>query len=214
MAAAGAGAPAVVPPVVIWNENPLTGNFNSGTVLGQKIFLEKTKGLATAGQLPLSNASATKIMAFLKMKEPLMGTVVARVPNVYTAGIGNSPMNLIHQIPLIPLEIIQRGAHARFVPALDDGDTIPEHPWMPVALDPANNNADKSGFYTRVHANVVVEIVKNFLTPNGWDDLILQQHKFAFTDITGLKSYDGLTLLKVLLKDIDPTASVNLDLHR
>ena len=63
MAAAGAGAP-----VVIWNENPFTGKFNPGTVAGQKIFLEKTKGLATAGQLPLSNVSATKIMEFLKMK--------------------------------------------------------------------------------------------------------------------------------------------------
>ena len=52
MAAAGAGAPAFAAPVVIWNENPLTGNFNPGTVAGQKIFLEKTKGMATAGQLP------------------------------------------------------------------------------------------------------------------------------------------------------------------
>ena len=68
MAAEGAGAPAVAAPVVIWDENPLTGYFNPGTVAGQKIFLEKTKRLATAGQPPLSNASATKIMEFLKMK--------------------------------------------------------------------------------------------------------------------------------------------------
>ena len=56
----------------------------------------------------------------------------------------------------------------------------------------------------------MVEIVKNFLTPNRWDDFMLQQHKFAFTDITGMKSYDGPTMLKVLLKEIDPTASVNV----
>ena len=62
MAASGAGAPPVAAPLVIWNENPLTGNFNPGTVAGQKIFLEKTKGMVTAGQLPLSNASATNIM--------------------------------------------------------------------------------------------------------------------------------------------------------
>ena len=53
MAAEGAGAPEVATTVVIWNENPLTGNFNPGTVTGQKIFLDKTKGLATAGKLPL-----------------------------------------------------------------------------------------------------------------------------------------------------------------
>ena len=40
-AGAGVGAPAVAAPGVIWNENPLNGNFNPGTVAGQKIFLEK-----------------------------------------------------------------------------------------------------------------------------------------------------------------------------
>ena len=68
MEVAGVGAPAAAAPVVIWNESPLTGNFNPGTVAGHHIFFEKTKGLATAGQLPLSNASATKIMEFLKIK--------------------------------------------------------------------------------------------------------------------------------------------------
>ena len=64
MAEAGAGATEIAAPVVIWNKNPLTGNFNPGTVAGQKIFLEKKKGLATAGQLPLSNEAATNIMDF------------------------------------------------------------------------------------------------------------------------------------------------------
>ena len=170
---AGVGAPAVAAPAVIWNNNPLTGNFNPGTVSGQKIFLEKAKGLATAGQSPLSNASATKIMDFLKMKEQLVGTAVTGVPTVYTSGIGNSLMNLIHQSPSIPLEIILQGAHARFGTALADVDAIPAQPWISVALEPENNNVDESKFYTRVHANAVVEIVKNFLTPNGWDDLML-----------------------------------------
>ena len=75
------------------------------------------------------------------MKEHLMGTIVTGFPTVYTSGIGSSPMNLIHQSPSIPLEIVQRGAHARFGNALADGDTIPAQPWISVALDPANNNA-------------------------------------------------------------------------
>ena len=43
---------------------------------------------------------------------------------------------------------------------------------------------------------------------------MLQKHNFDFTDITGMKSYDGPTMLKVLLEEIDPTASVNVELHR
>ena len=42
---------------------------------------------------------------------------------------------------------------------------------------------------------------------------MLQQHNFAFTDITGMKSYDRPTMRKVLLEEIDPTASVNVELH-
>ena len=53
-------------------------------------------------------------MEFLKMNEQLMGTVVTGVLTVYTAGDGSSPINLIHQSPLIPLEIVQRGSHTRF----------------------------------------------------------------------------------------------------
>ena len=79
-----------------------------------------------------------------------------------------------------------------------------------MVLESGNNNADKAKLYTRVHANVVVKIVKNFLTPNGWDDLMLQKYKFAFTDTNGMKSYDGPTMIKVLLKEIYPTASVNV----
>ena len=130
MEAAGAGSPAVAARVVIWNENPLTRNFNPGTVAGQKISLEKTKGLATLGQLPLSNASATKIMEFLKMKDQLVATVVTRFPTVYTAVIESSLMNLIHQSPSISLEIVQRGSHTRFGTALADGDAIPAQPWI------------------------------------------------------------------------------------
>ena len=123
-------------------------------------------------------------------------------------------MNLIHQSPSISLDIVQQSAHARFGTTLDDGDAIPEQPCISVVLDPANNNADKAKFYTQVHVNVIVEIVKNFLTPNRWDNLMLQQHKFSFTDITGMKSYDGPTMIKVLLKEIIPTSSVNVEIHR
>ena len=218
MAASGAGtgegAPSVAEPVFICNENTLTGKFNLGMFAGQNIFLDKTKGLATVEQPPLSNASAPNIMEFLKMKKQLMGTVVTGVPTAYTAGVGSSPTNLIHQIPSISLDIVQRGAHVRFGTALADGNAIPAQPWMSVALDPANNNADKAKFYTRLHANIVVEIFKDFLTPNGWDDLMLQQHTFDFTDITGMKSYYGPTMIKVLIEEIDPTESVNVELHR
>ena len=66
-----------------------------------------------------------------------MQTVITGVPNVYTAGVGISPMNLIHQSPSISLEIVQQGAHACFGTTLVDVNAIPAQPWIPVVLDPA-----------------------------------------------------------------------------
>ena len=76
----GAGALEVAEPVVIWNENPLTGNFYPGTVAGQNIFLEKKKGLATAEQLPLSNASA-KDRGIFENERTAHGNCGHRSPN-------------------------------------------------------------------------------------------------------------------------------------
>ena len=65
-----------------------------------------------------------------------------------------------------------------------------------------------------MHANVVLEIIKNTLTPAAWDDIMLQQSKFSFVNADGTKDFDGPTLMKVLLEEIDPSSSINIELHR
>ena len=94
-------------------------------------------------------------------------------------------MSLMHQSPSITYEIIQRGAHTRFGIDFGDGALIPVQSWISVTLDTANNVGQKDVLYLRFNANVVIEIIKNILTPKGWDDLMLQQHKFAFSDLPG-----------------------------
>ena len=215
---AAGGAAALVPPPParneVWTENPLTGNFNPGSTSGQKIFLEKTKGLEASKRLALTNSNSTEIMAFLKVKEQIMGATVTGIPTSYAGGIGIALMNLIHQSPSISLEMCQRRAHVRYGNPIGDTDPIPPQPWRSRTLDPANVAADKATFYDRVNANVVVEIVKNTLTPGGWDDLMLQEDKFLFISAEGVKSFDGPSLLKVVLEEIDPTSSVNIEMHR
>ena len=117
-APASAASPAVdlVPPAApflvpeIWSENMLIVNFNPGTTAGQKLFLEKTKGLPQDQRLPLTRANSPKIMKHFKMKEQLMGTVVRCIPSVYTLGVRSVGMKLIHQSPSLSLEIVQRAA--------------------------------------------------------------------------------------------------------
>ena len=206
--------PAVVAPAVVWTDNPYTSDFNPGTSVGQKIFLEKTKGLPSGERFALTSGNSKGIMDFLKVKEQILGKAVTAIPTAYPGGVPSERMNLVYQSLSITLEMTQRAAHQRFGTAIGEHDPIPNQPWATAMLDPGAVPADQPKFYDRVHGNVVVELIKNILTPGAWDDLMLQELKFGFTDTLGTKSYDGPTMLKVLLEEIDPTSSVNIELHR
>ena len=123
-------------------------------------------------------------------------------------------MNLIHQSPSISLDMTQRAAHRCFGTALGEHDPIPQQLWATVVLSPSTVPTDQPIFFDRVNGNVVSEIIKNILTPLAWDDRMLQEDKCGFNDPTGIKSYDGPCMLKVLLEEIDPTSSVNIEMHR
>ena len=41
-----------------------------------------------------------------------------------------------------------------------------------------------------------------------------QESKFLFQGANGIKSYDGPCLLKIVLKEIDPTLSINIEIRR
>ena len=144
-----------------------------------------------------------------------MGAVVTGIPSEYDAsGAVLARKNFIHQCPTLGLEMVQRTAFSLFGTALAPADLIPEQPWTTVILDPANVAGDKLKFYDRVNSNVVMENIKNILTPGGWDDLMLQHPKFSFVNVDSTKNYDGPTMMKVLLEDIEPSSSVIIELHR
>ena len=65
-----------------------------------------------------------------------------------------------------------------------------------------------------VNENAVVEIIKNTLTSSAWNDMMLNERKSSFVNSDGTKSYDGPTILKVLLEDIDLSSSINTKHHR
>ena len=167
-------AAAIMVPVEQGKDNMLTGNFNPGNAAGQKIFLDKTKGLPADQRLTLTRENAQNIIAQFKVDQ-FMGTVVTGIPREYdAAGAVSARMNLIHQCPTTGLEMVQRADFGRFGTDIAPNDPIPDQPWTTAILDPANIDGDKNTFYDQVNTNVVMEIIKNTLTPGALDDLMLQ----------------------------------------
>ena len=118
----GAGAPAVPlahppDPVVeeVWKTTPFSGDFNPGTKLGNRIFIEKTKGLPESERPDLTKKKSQEIHKYLRDRETLMGNVVTKVQIANNPdGTVKTTANLITQYQQTTFEDLQRAAFARY----------------------------------------------------------------------------------------------------
>lgn len=193
-----------------WKTNPHIGNFNPGTDTGRKIFNEKTKGLPEADRLALSKSNSAQIQRYFKAREQYLSILSAIPIEWNNDGSVKTTASLLSQSYMISLQDVQREAHKRFGNVLAPADPIPSTPFSLREINPGSDEADKATFYDRVHSNVAVELIKNCLTPMGYEDLMLQKEKFTFKG-RGIIELDGPTMLYLLYEKIDPSTTVGLD---
>ena len=147
----GAGASAVPPaPVVkeVWKTTPFSGNFYPGTKLGNRIFIEETKGLPESVRLDQKQKHSQEIHKYLRAHKTLMGNVVTKVPIAHNPdGTVKTMENLINQYQQMNLEDIQHAAFARYDTALAFGAPITPAPFTMRTLAPGNDADDKKQFF-------------------------------------------------------------------
>ena len=200
-----------------WCENPMYGDFNPGTSHGRDIFSKKTKGLADDKKFEVTTRDAGAIRKFLVGKQSSLGKVVTRVPVEYNeAGVAIRFANLIQQHQSVPFVQLQRLAHERYGTALHKDQEIPSGPWTSRELDPANVPDDKVTFFSRVHSNVIVELLKNTLTSTGFSKIVQgKRDQITFTcPETGNEKIDGPCLLYLLFDRVDPSLVVSMETLR
>lgn len=215
--ATGAGGAPIVPPVAaisaeVFKTNPYAGKFNPGTKIGHEIFKEKTKGLKLEDRLDLTKSNSEKLHQYFRARESSMGDTVRRVPIEWNIdGTIKTTANLLTQYQQVKVEHCQRSAIATYSAPLGTGAAIPNPPFTMTDLDPANSAPDKAKFYSRVDRTVVMQIIKNGLSPTGWDDLMLQAPKFKYMNPNGEIEYDGVTMMRLIYNIIDPSTVVGFD---
>ncbi len=205
---AGAGAAATIE----WKLNPFQGNFNPGTTKGQKMSIEQSKGHAEGKQFDLLKEHATDLHQFFISKESAYGGCCI-IPIAFNgANRPTETANLITQHSKIPLDLVQRAAHKQFATTLGRNAPIPATPFTCSDIDPSSNDPDKETFFHCVHLSVLAKSIKNILSPLGFQDLLLQKDMFSFRDsTTGEVHYDGPTMLKIILSQIEPDTIVGMD---
>ena len=144
-----------------------------------------TKGLATADRLDLSKKYATDLHKNFRAREDVMGDCVRKVPSTYAGDrTVTESFNLMTQYQQLTLEDCQRAAFRRYSTHIGNGVAIPTPLLVMTTLDPGNDDAHKTKFYSRVHSIVVAAIVKNGLSATGYDDLVLLKEWFSFHNAT------------------------------
>ena len=198
---------------VEWKTDPSHGNFNPGTAMGHKIFLEKTKGLEVGKRFDLTKANAMEIRKYLLARESNMGDEMRKIPIEWDGtGTVTRTANLLSQYHLITLEDLQRASHARFNTSIAQNDPIPAAPFTARTLAPATDDVDKPIFYSQVECSVINMIIKNGISASGYSDLLLKKDQFAFhDDATGQLKYDGPTMVFLMFQKIDPNTVVGMD---
>ncbi len=160
----------------------------------------------------LSKEFAAEIHQFFIPKEVELGNC-CNIPMAFNGH--NRPtecVNLISQHSKISLKIVQRNDYEQFPSIIGWNANESDPPFTSLNLDPSNNNDNKATLFDRVHASVLAKAIKNLLNPIGYQDLLLHKEKFAFTDSTkGEIHFDGLTMVKIILFQIEPDTIVGMD---
>ncbi len=169
------------------------------------------KGLPDGTRYNLSKANATNLNQFFKMRQATLRKCI-QIPITYTAdGPVTERANLTTQHFNISLADVQCLALICFGTEVLAPAAIPAGPYTAQDINPENNNNDKMTFYDQVDGSVLAKLIENVLTASGYQDLLLQQDSFSFVDASSHEiHYDGLTMSKILLLQIDPCIIIGM----
>ena len=153
---------------IIWSENPAFGTFNPGTKEGALIFKLKTKN-EHHEKIELTKKNAPLFWRLFLAKEPSFGKIISKIPvNFDAVGKAIKHENLIQEYTSIEMKTIQRNAITRFSTRLNQGNSIPDPPFEKRALDPANDEDNRTIFYERVDSQVVATWIQATFTTTSY----------------------------------------------
>ena len=83
-------------------------------------------------------------------------------------------------------------------------DDVIAPPFTPTILDIAGNSRHKTKFYENTNNNVAVKIIENFLTVNGFDDLLQHKEQFSYLNLNDGVKYHATIMLHIIYGNRNP----------
>jgi len=195
-----------------WPTSIETAQINPATAVGQKLFLESSKGLPPDQRLNLTQANGKKIHRFLRANEAnIRSSTEVQIYDVN--GRTQMVRNILTQYHSISIDDCIKEGRVLFQEGFDPSSHIPNQkgPFPATTLNPAINADHQQRYFNIVDNNVAVKLIQHTLTYDGWNKLNQKASIFTYVNSMGKKEFHAKTMLFLLQQRINPTTETSMD---
>ena len=194
--------------MAIFLSDPFEGKINPGESNGQKLFTLATAERSKESKITISQDQAVNVMNLFRQDSNSFGW------GILTGCIeteDGKKLSILEDSHLLTLELVKKNAMRTFFsPTSDISAALPDK-LESSTIDPAAGNAAHLDMlYRRTRTRMIAKRIQNSLTPTSWSTLFSKRKHYAWKGADGTVSYDGTTMLFLLVSGINPSTRVGV----
>ena len=197
-----------VPIMTTFISDPFEGDINPGETNGQKLFTLATAERSKDSKIVISQENAATVMNLLRQDSNSFGW------SILTGCISNpagTMLSILENSHLLTLDLVKKQAARTFSDLSFDINLDVPSPMVTSLIDPASGDASHlSMFYRRSRSRMIAKRLQNSLTATSWTTLFSKRKHFTWTAANGTVSYDGPTMLFIIVSGINPSTQVGV----
>jgi hypothetical protein len=207
------GAIVNLPPQFV--NNPYQADINPSDKVGSQLWINATKPFPDDKKITVTQPNVIQFMDQMLMdsRKFFWSPLINLVPIDAT---GNIKKKILQDFEDLTLDAVKKQAERTWSnpQALFD-DPLPADFIISDLNNIQTDNNERKCFFRRNRAALIAERIEGIISAETHKSLMLRQSDFAWTDPhTGHASFDGPTMLKILVQMVNPTTRVGVNLHK
>ena len=201
---------APLPTVVMatYISDPFEGNINPGESNGQKLFTLATAERSKDSKIVISQENVASVMNLLRQDSNSFGWSILTGCISDPAG---KMFSILENSHLLTLDLVKKQATRTFSDLNFDLNLDVPDPMVTSDINPASGDAtDLMMFYRRSRSRMIAKRLQNSLTATSWTTLFSKRKHFTWKATNGSVSYDGPTMLFIIVSGINPSTRVGV----
>ena len=189
-------------------QNTYEADTNKGTPDGLELYMKSVKAKEKdEDRIKISQSNSKAVVTCIKdLKEKFCWSVImSKIDNPKDPG--NNLVNIFTSMSLLKLEHVRKQAYHYWGP--DNGNDFPDV--LSISdIDPDTQVNDRLIFFARVRLEMIAKGIQAHISKASFQDFLLEKKCFEWAGANGDQKWDGLVMLWLILKKINPTTQVGI----